>query len=67
MSCVVSLIASPLLVPLALGTRSTYVVKQWDELCTLSDHKKAVTGVHWGTDAKSLISCGNDNMLRVFA
>lgn len=44
----------------------TYVVKQWDELCTLKDHKKAVTGLHWGKDATTLLSCGNDNMLRVF-
>jgi len=45
----------------------TYAIKPWELMSTINEHKKDATGVHWlGTDARSLITCGNDNTLRVF-
>ncbi len=40
--------------------------KSWELLHTLSDHTSDVTGVRWGADAGSVISCSADRSIKVY-
>jgi hypothetical protein len=43
-----------------------YVVKQWNELVSLTDATGPVTDVAFGTDAKYLAAVGMDRALRFY-
>lgn len=44
-----------------------YHVKQWDLLKTFNDHTGLVTGVRFGQNAQSLVTCSLDKSLRIFS
>jgi len=44
-----------------------YQVKQWDLLKTFTDHTALVTGVRFGTNAKSIATCSLDRSLKIFS
>lgn len=44
-----------------------YHVKQWDLVKTFADHTALVTGVRFGSNAKSLVSCSMDRSLKIFS
>ena len=44
-----------------------YHVKQWDLLETFTDHTSLVTGVRFGTNAKTLVSCSMDKSLKIYS
>jgi WD40 repeat protein len=48
----------------ASGSVDMSVVKEWNCLCTLAKHKKAVTGLAWGTDAGFLLSASMDRSIK---
>ena len=52
----------------ATGSRVVlYGTKTWDEITNLHDHKDRVTGVAWGSQARSLLSVSLDRNLKVWA
>lgn len=46
---------------------SIYGTKQWDLVKTWKDHTKEVTGIKFGTNAKSFITASKDRTLKVFS
>ena len=43
------------------------VVKEWSSVTNLTDaHSKSVTGVAWGSNASTLVSCSMDRTIKVF-
>lgn len=48
------------------GDIRVFHTKQFNELCVLDDHTAPVTGLRFGTDARSLVSCSLDRSLKVF-
>lgn len=44
-----------------------YQVKQWDLLKTFTDHTALVTGVRFGTNAKTIATCSLDKSLKIFS
>uniref|UniRef100_A0A8R1DI76 Pre-mRNA-processing factor 19 n=1 Tax=Caenorhabditis japonica TaxID=281687 RepID=A0A8R1DI76_CAEJA len=54
---------------LGIGGQKVQVlhVKSWNEVATLSDHSGPVTGVRFGENARSLVTCSLDKSLRVFS
>jgi pre-mRNA-processing factor 19 len=54
---------------LAVGSSDIHVihVKTWSVVARFQDHTQDVTGVCFGDDAKSFVSCSMDKSLRVFS
>ncbi|PIC39369.1 hypothetical protein B9Z55_011080 [Caenorhabditis nigoni] len=54
---------------LGIGGQKVQVlhVKSWSEVASLSDHSGPVTGVRFGENARSLVTCSLDKSLRVFS
>ncbi|PAA68916.1 hypothetical protein BOX15_Mlig023330g1 [Macrostomum lignano] len=48
------------------GDIRLYHTKQFNELCMLDNHTAAVTGLRFGTNARSIVSCSLDRSLKVF-
>jgi len=44
-----------------------YQTKQWDLLKTFTDHTGIVTGVRFGANAKTLVTCSMDKSLKIFS
>lgn len=44
-----------------------YHVKQWDLIKSFNDHTAMVTGVRFGTNAKTIVSCSLDKSLKIFS
>jgi pre-mRNA-processing factor 19 len=44
-----------------------YHAKQWDLLQTFTDHTALATGVRFGTNAKTIVSCSLDKSLKIYA
>ena len=44
-----------------------YVCKQWENVCSFSDHTMTATGIRFGENAKYVASCGLDRTLKVYA
>lgn len=44
-----------------------YLCKQWDNLCTFSDHTALATGIRFGENASYVASTGLDRTLKVYA
>lgn len=44
-----------------------YQVKQWDMLKVLEEHSNLVTGVRFGTNAKTLVSASLDKSLKIYS
>lgn len=44
-----------------------YQSKQWDLLKTFNDHTGLVTGVRFGANAKTLVTCSMDKSLKIFS
>lgn len=52
----------------ATGSRVViYGTKTWEEITNLHDHKDRVTGVAWGSQARSIVSVSLDRNLKVWA
>ncbi|EUB61014.1 Pre-mRNA-processing factor [Echinococcus granulosus] len=43
-----------------------YLCKQWDELVTFTAHTSPATGVRFGPNAKSVISCSLDRSVKIY-
>ncbi|KAL5967423.1 Pre-mRNA-processing factor 19 [Taenia solium] len=43
-----------------------YLCKQWDELATFTAHTSPATGVRFGPNAKSIISCSLDRSVKIY-
>lgn len=54
---------------LGIGGQKVQVlhVKTWSEVVSLSDHSGPVTGVRFGENARSLVTCSLDKSLRIFS
>lgn len=54
---------------LGIGGQKVQVlhVKSWSETVSLSDHSGPVTGVRFGENARSLVTCSLDKSLRIFS
>ncbi len=44
-----------------------YYVKQWELLKSFADHTGLITGVRFGTKAKSIVTCSLDKSLKIFS
>ncbi|KAL5109112.1 Pre-mRNA-processing factor 19 [Taenia crassiceps] len=44
-----------------------YLCKQWDELATFTAHTSPATGVRFGPNAKSIISCSLDRSVKIYS
>lgn len=44
-----------------------YQVKSWDVLKSFTDHSSLVTGVRFGTNAQTIVSCSLDKSLKVYS
>lgn len=48
-------------------TLSICVVKEWSLITTLEGHEKDITGVSFGPDAGSIVSCGMDRAVKLWS
>jgi pre-mRNA-processing factor 19 len=52
----------------AVGSRvAVYAAKSWEEIIQLAEHKDRVTGVAWGSQARSIASVSMDRNLKIWA